>query len=191
VKGQLEKPIKEQQKFIEPDVTKAAEKINAKVVAEITKQIKATEEQIKKIIEEDEALKKLYGIVASVKGIGFVTALYMIVTTNEFIDFKSPKQFACYSGVVPFEHSSGTSIKGKNRVSQMADKRSKTLLHMSAIAAISHKGELQDYYKRKVEEGKNKMSVINAVRNKLILRIFACVQRQEKYQEAYEHKKAA
>ena len=44
----------------------------------------------------------------------------------------------------------------------------KTVLHMAALSAVSMKGELQDYFIRKVSEGKNKMSVINAIRNKLI-----------------------
>ncbi len=55
------------------------------------------------------------------------------------------------------------------------------------MSAISSKGELQDYYQRKVEEGKNKMSIINAVRNKIIHRIFACVREKRKYEKNYTH----
>jgi len=47
-----------------------------------------------------------------------------------------------------------------------------TLLHLAAMGPIRSKGELQDYYQRKVREGKNKMSVLNAVRNKLILCVY-------------------
>jgi hypothetical protein len=43
------------------------------------------------------------------------------------------------------------------------------------MSAISSKGELRDYYLRKVEEGKNKMAIINAVRNKISHSLFACV----------------
>lgn len=53
------------------------------------------------------------------------------------------------------------------------------------MSAIQVKGELQDYYRRKVKEGKNKMSVLNAVRNKLIHRIYAVVERGEKYDKKY------
>lgn len=53
------------------------------------------------------------------------------------------------------------------------------------MAAIRKKGELQDYYQRKVGEGKNKMLVLNAVRNKIIHRIYAAVERGEKYDENY------
>lgn len=56
---------------------------------------------------------------------------------------------------------------------------------MAALAVISKQGELATYYHRKVEEGKNKMSVINAVRNKLIHRVFACVRENRKYEKNY------
>jgi hypothetical protein len=61
---------------------------------------------------------------------------------------------------------------------------------MAAISAIQVKGKLQEYYRRKVAEGKNKMlpgrrAVLNAVRNKLIRRIYAVVRRGEKYDKFY------
>ncbi len=51
----------------------------------------------------------------------------------------------------------------------------KKLLHMAALSVVSGKGEMADYYHRKVEQGKNKMLVLNAVRNKIIHRVFACI----------------
>ncbi|MEK6479751.1 hypothetical protein WJR50_19565 [Catalinimonas sp. 4WD22] len=58
---------------------------------------------------------------------------------------------------------------------------------MSALSAINHCEELRDYYQRKVAQGKNKMSVINAVRNKLGLRIFATVRNNRKYDKNYKY----
>lgn len=136
------------------------------------------------IIEKDEALKHLYEIVCSVDFAGPVLATELIIVTNEFKAFSSPKKFACYCGVAPFEHTSGTSVRGKTRVSGLANKRVKAILHMAAIGAISHKGFLQDYYQRKVAEGHPKMSVLNAVRNKIIHRVFACIRDQRVYQKA-------
>ena len=115
-------------------------------------------------------------------------AIEVIITTNEFKNFETAKQFACYSGVVSLEYSSGTSVRGKTRVSRMAKISVKTVLHMAALSAVSMKGELQDYFIRKVSEGKNKMSVINAIRNKLILRIFACIKNNRPYEKIYEYK---
>ena len=70
----------------------------------------------------------------------------------------------------------------------MANKNIKTLLHMAALSTIKKRGDLQEYYIRKVAEGKNKMSVLNAIRNKLILRIFACVNQNRVYEQNYCYK---
>lgn len=155
--------------------------------------LKSLEEDIKRIelkmdqvIASDDELKQLFSIVTSVEGIGKVTATEMIITTNEFKDITDPSKFACYAGVAPFEHSSGTSLKGKPRVSHKANKSMKSLLHMAALVSINYNSDLKAYYQRKVEQNKNKMSVINAVRNKLIWRIFACVRNNRPYQKNYQ-----
>jgi hypothetical protein len=67
----------------------------------------------------------------------------------------------------------------------MANVNLKTLLHMSALSAIVMKGEMREYFIRKVTQGKNKMSVINAIRNKLILRIFAVIKKDQSYQKDF------
>ena len=101
----------------------------------------------------------------------------------------------CHAGVAPFErfaarYLSVSSVRGKTRVNQHARKRLKSLFHLAAMSAIRSKGELQDYYNRKVADGKNKMlpgrrAVLNAVRNKIIHRIFAVIRRGEKYDKNY------
>jgi transposase len=90
---------------------------------------------------------------------------------------------ACYAGVVPFDYQSGTSIRYKPKVSVFADKELKKILHMAAMSAIQIDNDLRTYYLRKVEEGKNKMSVINAVRNKIIHLIFALINNKTVYQK--------
>jgi transposase len=102
--------------------------------------------------------------------------------TDNFQKFSSSRQFSCYTGVVPLEHSSRTSIRGKSRVSHYANKKAKQLLNLAASVAIQHK-ELKQYYQRRVAEGKSKMSTLNIVRNKLVDRMFAVVKRQTPYQE--------
>lgn len=143
--------------------------------------------QIQEVINEDQHLKKIFRLTTSVKGVGTITAIQIIVKTNEFKSISEAKKFACYAGVAPFEHSSGSSVRGRSRVSNMADKSMKSTLHMAALAAVNYQGELRDYYLKKVEEGKNKMSILNAVRNKLILRVFACVKNNREYENNYAY----
>ncbi|HVD98411.1 MAG TPA: IS110 family transposase [Cytophagaceae bacterium] len=128
-----------------------------------------TEKLIGEVIASDHELKRIFAIVTSVEGVGPVTALEIILTTNEFKDIREAKKYACYAGVAPFENKSGISLKGRAKVSKFANKMVKSLLHMAALSAIKMKGEMKVYFDRKVTEGKNKMAVINAVRNKIIL----------------------
>lgn len=151
----------------------------------IEQDITKTEKAMEKVISSDEQLSRLFKIITSVQGIGKVTATEMIITTNEFKDIDDPKKFACYSGIAPFEHTSGSSIKGKNRVSHRANKAMKTLLHMAALAAISCNQDIKSYYNKKLLENKNKMTIINAVRNKLVHRVFSCVNNNRLYQNKY------
>ena len=102
-----------------------------------------------------------------------------------FSKFQNNRQLACYCGVAAFEHSSGTTVRGKTGVSKFANMDLKSTLHMAAISAIQHNPELKEYYKRKVNDGKNKMSTINAVRNKLLTRIVAVVKRKTPYVNIY------
>lgn len=152
-------------------------------IKQLTEDIKEVEAAIKSIINQSEAVQENYKLLTSIKGVGFITAAYMIAYTDNFQKFASSRQFSCYAGVVPFEHSSGTSIRGKSRVSHYANKKAKRLLNLAASVAIQHNKELKQYYQRRVAEGKSKMSALNIIRNKLVDRMFAVIKRQTPYQE--------
>ena len=94
---------------------------------------------------------------------------------------KDTRKLACYCGVAPFEYSSGSSVRGKTKVHYMANKKLKCNLHMASLTAVKLDGDLKAYYERKVAEGKNKMSVLNAVKNKLLARVVAVVNKQQEY----------
>ena len=151
-------------------------------LSSLEKEIEQIDKDLDDTIKNDPQLKELYNLATSVPGVGKYTALFMICYTNEFSIYNNPKQLACYCGVAPFEHSSGSSVKGKTRVSHMANKVLKRMLHMGAMSVIARDPELRDYYQRKVAQGKNKMLVINAVRNKIIHRLCAVIKRGYEYQ---------
>ena len=185
VSKQIKTPLKEIQGFMSKKIINQTERLSRNTLKSVVKDLKAVEREIHIIIEADPELNRLFNIITSITGIGAITASEIIVSTNEFNDITCAKKFACYSGVAPFEYQSGSSIRGKTRVSQMGNKTIKTLLHLSALTAVSYNPELKTYYQRKVEEGKNKMSILNAVRNKLIHRIFACVRQNRMYEKKY------
>ncbi|HEX2630096.1 MAG TPA: transposase [Chitinophagaceae bacterium] len=149
-----------------------------RLIDSCNKQIKKLEEAIVLLIESEKAIHNNYQLLRSIKGVGKVLALAVIIKTGNFTLFSKARKFACFCGTAPFENTSGTSIRGKTRVSHLADKTMKTLLDLAAKSAIQHDKELKEYYIRKTTSGKPKMSVINVVRNKLIYRIFAVAKRQ-------------
>lgn len=174
----LKASIKELGNVNEKIHQKLVEKSLKSAIDGIAKSIKNIEMEIRKIIEENKAFKINYKLLVSIPGIGHVTAIYLIGCTANFAGKPSGKQLACYAGVAPFEHSSGISIKGKTRVHRMANKELKRLLHLCALSAIQYNAEIKNYYNRKKDEGKHSMSILNAVRNKIVLRVAAVIKNQ-------------
>lgn len=190
VRTQLMNQLSEEKEFKGQAMYVIMKKLLQPTLNAAEKSIEQADKQIKTLIESDDNLSHLAGLVTSVNGIGIVTCAVMLVRTNEFQDYTEPKKFACTAGVAPFEHKSGSSIRGKTRVSHHAHKDLKTLLHMCALGCISREGELKEYYNRKIQAGKNKMSALNAVRNKLVHRIFAVVRTGNMYDKNYQYRLA-
>jgi len=184
-KSSLGVSIKELGNVNDKSHQKLIEKAMKNALDGITKSIKNIEDQIKKIISGNQDFKGNYKLLISIPGIGHVTAVYLIGCTANFAGQPSGKELACYAGVAPFEHSSGISIKGKTRVHRMANKELKRLLHMCALSLIQHNQEFKTYYNRKKDEGKHSMSIINAVRNKIALRVAAVIKNQVSYKNNY------
>lgn len=183
--SQLQVPLAEQKRFGDKTLTTQLRQHCSSSLTALSNDLKGIEKAIKSLIADDSILKALFDLVTSIPGIGQVVATEIILATNEFKAIDDPKKLACHAGVAPFEHSSGSSVRGKTRVNHQARKSLKTLLHMAAMSALQVPGELQDYYQRKVKEGKNKMLVINALRNKLIHRVYVVVKRGKKYNKNY------
>lgn len=167
--------------FLPNQIIKELNKTHDSIIKNLNKNLAKIDVQIHQIININKRLKANFDLVTSIPGVGIQTATYIIITTHNFTRFENARKLACYAGVVPFPYQSGTSIKGRNKVSSLADKKLKSLLNMSALAAKKYDTQLKLYYDKKVEEGKNKMLVLNNIRNKLLHRIFAVVKRQQPY----------
>lgn len=159
-------------------ISQAKIKANKKYIIQL-------EQEIMEVIKGDEKMLLNYRIISSIKGIGPINAWMTIAYTENFSSFTDPRKYAVFVGVIPFEHTSGTSIKGRKRVSHLAHKGLKNELNQAAKAAIVHDPEISAYAERKL---KNKAYplVLNNVKFKLILRMFSLVKRGEMYVENYK-----
>jgi len=173
--------LKELKNVSDKDVQKVLEQAHKTALEGLSASVKKIDGHISQIILENADLKTNYDLLITVPGIGHITAIYIICCTNNFAAKISGKQLSCYAGVVPFEHTSGISIKGKNKVHKMANKDLKKLLHLCALTAMQHYPEFKTYYDRKKQEGKHSMTILNAIRNKIVLRAVAVVNNQKPY----------
>ena len=172
--------VNEQKGFIDKDLFLDLEKGNNKIIQAFNEQIKQIELSIKNLIESDELMAANDKLARSVVGIGPITSAYIIAVTQNYTCFKNARKFACYCGVAPFPNSSGIR-KGRNKVSHMANKKMKSLFSNCIMSAIKHDPALAAYYHKKINQGKRKGIVFNALKNKLIHRVFAVVERKTPY----------
>jgi len=170
--------LKELKDINDTTTQKALERVYKTAIEGLKKSIDAIEKLIKELIKTDDCLQNNYDLLLSVPGIGHITAVYLIVCTNNFAGNISGKQLASYAGVAPFGNTSGTSIKKREKVHKMANKELKKILHMGAMSVIHCNPEMKQYYERKMAEGKHALCVINAVKNKLVLRAAAVIKSQ-------------
>lgn len=184
-KAGLESTVKERKHMYPLKKTDTVVRIAQAKIKANKQYISQIEQEIMEVINSNEALLLNYRIVTSIKGIGNINAWMTLAYTENFTSFTDGRKYAVYVGVVPFDHTSGTSIRGRKRVSHLAHKEIKQELNQAAKSAIIHDPEIRAYADRKL---KNKAYplVLNNVKFKLILRMFALVKRGEKYVENYK-----
>jgi transposase len=173
-------PINELRRIDKP-AGKEAMAITSITMKALDKNLLTVEQQIDELIASDKDLTEKYKLVTSVPGIGKITFCYLTCFTNEFQNYSQAKQLACYCGVVPFEYTSGKSVRGKPKVHNMANKFMKKLLHTAALCAVTYYTEFKTYYERKINENKNRMLILNNVRNKLIIRVASVIKNNRPY----------
>jgi transposase len=152
-------------------------KENEKIVARL-------DQHLMTLINAHEGFKINFELLTSIRGIGKINAMMTIAYTENFESFSNPRSYAVYVGVVPFDHSSGTSIRGRKRISHIANKELKQELNLAARSAIQWDPEIQEYAARKMNN-KCYNIVLNNVKFKLILRMFSVVKRRTKFVDNY------
>lgn len=180
-KASYQSRLKELQQQMGGDLNEKIIHSTRYIMEALEEQIKEMEQQIAELMNQHQDIKINYELIRSIKGVGLVSAVHLLIATENFTRFSDVRKFACYCGVAPFKNESGTSIRGKTRTSHLANRKIKSLLTMAAISAINHQPELKAKYERKLGQGKAKMVALNIIRFELIERIFAVIKRRTPY----------
>jgi transposase len=182
----LEVAAKELAAFVDKDFSSGVIKDSQKHIHRLQESITSLDKQLQQIIQADCEVKRVYQLVTSVAGVGLQTAAHLMLATHCFTNFDNWRQLVpagirCYVGTAPFEHSSGSSVRGKTRLSKVGDMKLKALLSNGATSVIQSENEFSVYYHRKIAEGKAKLVALNGVRNKILSRVFSVVKRGTPY----------
>lgn len=130
-------------------------------------QIKRTEELIRKHIDKHPGLKRQSDLLDSIPGIAETTAALLLAEVTDITQYRSARQVAAYAGLVPRERQSGTSVRGRARLSKVGNARLRRALYFPAITALRCSPFFQAWAQGLRERGKCKLSVICAVMRKL------------------------
>lgn len=172
--------------FIDKKITRVVLSSNRKTIRQLKKVLREIDDKIKVIVKANQKIREQNQLIQTVPGVGPQTAIYLIIATKCFSSFSNWRKMACYAGVAPFEYSSGSSIRGRTKVNHLADKKLKSLLTMCALSAKKHDKEIAYYYERKLKQGKAPMLVMNAIKCKVLSRVFAVIKRETPFVNTYK-----
>ena len=158
---------------------------SSSLVQIIEARIKKAERLMLEIINSDKQTSRCYELIVSVPGFGLITACYLLIVTQCFTVLTRSRQLSNFGGTAPHPHKSGTSIKGKTRVSPIADKKHKALLSRGAGSLLQHHEETQYYAARMMAKGKHENLVRNNIKNKMLHTVCAVVKRGTPYIKNY------
>lgn len=174
-----------QEKYLRHCLSNACAKVIVKDLLRFkkyfAKELRRIDALVDRFVEQHPGIGRNYDLLVSIPGIGRIIALYTILYTKNFEQIACPRKFACFAGVVPFRNESGTSVRKGSRVSFYANRKLRGMLNFGAMNAVKADPQLKAYYQKKTAEKNSKMLVLNAVRNKLVHRMFAVVRRGTPY----------
>lgn len=151
------------------------------VLEQLGKEKKRLEDLINQHIDSHPQLKKDRTLLESIPGVGPIISR-MMMTIIRSREFESAPQCAAFLGLVPIQHESGTSIRGRSRLSKMGNPAVRAKLYMAAIVAKQYNPDIKQQYERLLKNGKVKMSALGAAMRKLVHICFGVLKHQQPYQ---------
>ena len=182
-------PINEEKEFATVSIDDLHQS-SQETIDRMTQAIKEFDEQIDQLIEADEQLKKKATFAMSVPGFKKVNYRNLVISTEGFVRLDTPRALACNIGIAPFPRQSGKCLNKKPTIGKMGNKAFKTTLTCAVMSVIGGDNNFGRYYKRKIAEGKKHLVVVNALRNKMLHTVLACIKNECMYEEEFSHKLA-
>jgi transposase len=154
----------------------------------LKKEISVLENRLLELVKQDQ--QHQLTLLQTIPGIGLKTALFLIVVTDGFKKFETASQLCSYVGITPTIRESGSSVKGRSRISKVGNKKLRNLLFLAAFSACKYNKGCKALFDRIVAKGKSKKLALIAVANKLLKQAFAIAKSGLPYDENFVSKLA-
>lgn len=175
--------------FMPKEVCKEMSADSKTLLTKINARIDKVEALVLKILFSDVETKRIYQLITTVPGVGLITATYLIIVTQNFTIIETSRKLSRYGGMSPEKDDSGKRIK-KAKVSPIGNKKLKALLSSCVGANLKYDTETKEYRQRKLAEGKAEGIIINNLKNKILHRVYAVVNRGTPYVNIRKHRAA-
>lgn len=152
----------------------------------LDKEINALEQRLLQLVKQEQ--QQQLTLLKGIPGLGTKTALFLIVITDGFEKFETSNQLCSFVGITPTIRQSGSSVKGKSRISKVGNQKLRNLLFLCAFSACKHNRACKEIYERIVSKGKSKKLALIAVANKLLKQAFAIAKSGLPYNENFVSK---
>jgi transposase len=152
--------------------------------------IKAIKKEMQEVIKDTPDLRHDRDLMTTIPAISDLTATAILAEVPDIKQFTNARQLAAYAGLTPSERCSGTSVKGKTRLSKMGSSSLRKALFMPALVAQRHNPVIQDLCKRLKKKGKPPMAIIGAVMRKLLHIIYGVLKSGQPFNEKLHLKRA-
>lgn len=172
------------------DVQKLILSSNKKLVDQLDKQIKLIRDKVSQTIQEDEDLRQRVERLETVKGIGIMTIAVILAETMGFEHVRNVKQLVSYAGYDVVERASGTSVKGKTRISKKGNRYIRNALYFPAMVACRYNEDLKNTYLRIIQKKPSKMIGQVAIQRKILILIYTLWKNETVFIEGYRNKAA-
>jgi len=156
-----------------------------KQIAFLNKQEQEIKAELQELVKQNDQLKSTVKTIGSLPGVGLLTAVTVLAETNGFELIRNKRQLASYAGLDVKEKQSGTSVKGKPRISKKGNRFLRKAMHLPALAAIRHDERFKAIFARLVAKHGIKMKAAVAVQRKLLEMIYTLYKTNKIYDPNY------
>lgn len=153
----------------------------------LEKQVTQVEQELHQIVASDQLLAQRIANIEAIKGLSFITVVTIIAETNGFALFKNRAQLTSFAGYDVVERQSGSSVKGRTRISKKGNRYIRRALHLPSLSVIRYNENFQQLYQRVYERTRIKMKGIVAVQRKLLILVYTLFKKNQAYDPEFMH----